>query len=147
MPPSGERPDRVPIFLRDLTLGLDVCDYTTPAVRSGPNGYDADKSARCVVETQRLLGHDCVVGGIHDLGLDVERLGGRAEFPERGIPLVATPALTVAGDIPSRGDLASVPLGAAARPPRAYSRGHDERACAGSCGLRLRPDAVVLAAS
>ena len=107
----GEKPDRVPIFLRDLTLGLDVCDYTTPEVCARPNGYDADKSARCVVETQRLLGHDCVVGGIHDLGLDVERFGGCVEFPERGIPFVARPAFTSADDIPDPGDLAAAPPG------------------------------------
>jgi len=107
----GEKPDQVPIFLRDLTLGLDVCDYTTPEVCAGPNGYDADKSARCVVETQRLLGHDCVVGGIHDLGLDVERFGGCVEFPERGIPFVARPAFTSADDIPDPGDLAAAPPG------------------------------------
>ena len=107
----GEKPDRVPIFLRDLTLGLDVCDYTTPEVCAGPNGYDADKSARCVVETQRLLGHDCVVGGIHDLGLDVERFGGRVEFPERGIPFVAQPAFASPGDVPDPGDLAAAPSG------------------------------------
>ena len=28
----SEKPDQVPIFLRDFTLGLDVCDYTTPEV-------------------------------------------------------------------------------------------------------------------
>jgi uroporphyrinogen decarboxylase len=94
----GEAADAVPIFLRDLTLGLDICDYTTPEVcAGGPNGaYDAEKSARCVVETQRLLGHDCVVGSIHDLGLDVDVLGGRVEFPERGIPYVAEPAFVKA---------------------------------------------------
>jgi len=94
----GERPDVVPIFLRDLTLGLDVCDYSTPEVcTGGPNGgYDAEKSARCVIETQRLLGHDCIVGSIHDLGLDVDLLGGRVDFPERGIPRVAQPAFPTA---------------------------------------------------
>src|SRR4030042_6653978 len=107
----GEKPDRVPIFLRDLTLGLDVCDYTTPEVCAGPDGYDAEKSARCVVETQRLLGHDCVVGGIHDLGLDVERFGGRVEFPERGIPFVARPAFASADGIPDLSDLAAAPSG------------------------------------
>jgi MtaA/CmuA family methyltransferase len=107
----GEKTDQVPIFLRDLTLGLDICDYTTPEVYAGPNGYDADKSARCMVETQRLLGHDCVVGGIHDLGLDVERFGGRVEFPERGIPFVAQPAFASARDMPDPGDLAAAPSG------------------------------------
>jgi uroporphyrinogen decarboxylase len=107
----GEKPDQVPIFLRDLTLGLDVCDYTTPEVCAGPNGYDADKSARCVVETRRLLGHDCVVGGIHDLGLDVERFGGRVEFPERGIPFVARSPFASAQDIPDPSDLAAAPAG------------------------------------
>ena len=94
----GERPDLTPVFLRDLTLGLDVCGFTTPEVcRGGPGGtYDAEKSARCIIETQRLLGHDCVVGSIHDLGLDVDVLGGRVEFPERGIPYVAEPAFPTA---------------------------------------------------
>jgi len=107
----GEKPDQVPIFLRDLTLGLDVCDYTTPEVCAGPNGYDADKSARCVVETQRLLGHDCVVGAIHDLGLDVERFGGRVEFPERGIPFIAQPAFSSASLLPDPSNLAAAPQG------------------------------------
>ena len=93
----GERPDMVPIFLRDLTLGLDVCGFTTPEVCAGPDGgYDAEKSARCVMETQRLLGHDCVVGSVHDLGIDADMLGGRVEFPERGIPRVATPPFSTA---------------------------------------------------
>ncbi|UCC67698.1 MAG: hypothetical protein JSV79_11345 [Armatimonadota bacterium] len=93
----GEQPDMVPVFLRDLTLGLDVCDFTTPEVCAGSDGgYDAEKSARCVIETQRLLGHDCVVGSVHDLGIDADMLGGRVEFPERGIPRVATPPFSTA---------------------------------------------------
>jgi MtaA/CmuA family methyltransferase len=96
----GERPDVVPIFLRDLTLGLDVCGFTTPEVCAGAEGgYDAEKSARCVIETQRLLGHDCVVGSVHDLGIDADMLGGRVEFPERGIPRVATPPFATAEGI------------------------------------------------
>jgi len=88
-----EQADRVPVFLRDLTLGLDVCDFTTPEVCTGgpDGGYHAEKSARCIIETQRLLGHDCVVGSIHDLGLDADVLGGRVEFPERGVPYVVEP--------------------------------------------------------
>jgi MtaA/CmuA family methyltransferase len=105
----GERCDTTPVFLRDLTLGLDVCDYTTPEVCAG--GYHPGKSARCIIETQRLLGHDCVVGGVHDLGLDVERFGGRVEFPERGIPFVAQPAFASAREIPDPGALAAAPPG------------------------------------
>jgi len=98
----GERPDVVPIFLRDLTLGLDVCGFTTPEVCAGPDGgYDAEKSARCVMETQRLLGHDCVVGSVHDLGIDADILGGRVEFPECGIPRVATPPFPTADAVAS----------------------------------------------
>lgn len=85
-----EPTDKTPIFLRDLTLGLDVCDYTTPEVCGG--GYNSEKAARAVIETQRLLGHDCVVGAIHDLGMDIDVLGGEVAFPERGIPYISRPA-------------------------------------------------------
>jgi MtaA/CmuA family methyltransferase len=97
----GEQPDTVPIFLRDLTLGLDVCHFTTPEVCAGGpgGGYDGEKSARCVIETHRLLGHDCVVGSIHDLAIDADLLGGRVEFPERGIPRVATPPFATANAV------------------------------------------------
>ncbi|MGC9316434.1 MAG: uroporphyrinogen decarboxylase family protein [Armatimonadota bacterium] len=81
----GERPDRVPIFLRDLTLGLDLCDFSTPQVSAG---YDADRAAEAVLTSRRRFHQDAVVGCIHDLGLDVEPLGGRVEFPERGIPFI-----------------------------------------------------------
>lgn len=80
------RPDRVPIFLRDLTLGLDLCDFTTPEVCVE---YHAAKAAEAVVTSQRRFHQDAVVGCIHDLGLDVEPLGGRVEFPRRGIPFVS----------------------------------------------------------
>lgn len=88
-----ETPERVPVFLRDLTLGLDVLDLSTPEVcAGGPGGiYHAGKSAAAVVACQRRFGHDCVVGSIQDLGLDAEALGGRTEFPERGIPRVVAP--------------------------------------------------------
>lgn len=87
-----EKTDRVPVFLRDLTLGLDICNFTTPEICAG--SYDAEKAAQAVIQTQRRLGHDCVVGGIHDLGLDVDTLGGRVEFPERGIPYIAEPGFS-----------------------------------------------------
>lgn len=86
----GTQPDRVPVFLRDLTLGMDVTGMTTPEVCSGGprGGYDGAKSARCVIECQRRFGHDCVVGSIQDLGMDAEALGGRVDFPKTGVPRI-----------------------------------------------------------
>ena len=88
----GQQPDTVPVFLRDLTLGMDITGYSTPEVcAGGPNGgYDAEKSAQSVVACWERFGHDCVVGSIQDLAMDVEALGGTSAFPERGIPRVAT---------------------------------------------------------
>jgi len=80
----------VPVFLRDLTLGMDLLDLTTPEVCAGSDngGYDGEKSANAIIACRRRFGHDCVVGSIHDLGLDVEPLGGRTDFPLRGVPRV-----------------------------------------------------------
>jgi MtaA/CmuA family methyltransferase len=43
--------------------------------------------------SRERFSQDAIVGYVHDLGFDAERLGGRVEFPERGIPRVATPPL------------------------------------------------------
>jgi MtaA/CmuA family methyltransferase len=83
---SGGVPDRVPVFLRDLTLGLDVTDLDTPTVCAGP--FDAELSARSVMAAQREIGHDAVVGSIQYCGMEVEMLGGEVMFPRRGIPSV-----------------------------------------------------------
>lgn len=83
---NSQIPDTVPVFPRDLTLGLDVLNYTTPEVCAG--SYDPVKSARSVIALQRILGHDAVVGAIHYMGMEVPPLGGKLTFPERGIPVV-----------------------------------------------------------
>ncbi len=83
---SGGVPDRVPVFLRDLTLGLDVTGLSTPEVCAG--AFDAEMSARSVIAAQRELGHDAVVGSIQYCGMEVEMLGGQVMFPPRGIPSV-----------------------------------------------------------
>jgi uroporphyrinogen decarboxylase len=87
---AGGRPDQVPVFLRDLTLGLDVAGFTTPEVcAGGPNGgYHASKSAQAVVTCWEKFRPDAMVGSIHDLGADVEALGGRTDFPEFGVPRI-----------------------------------------------------------
>lgn len=88
---SGGRPDRVPVFLRDLTLGLDATGYTTTEVCAG--AFDAEKSARSVIALQRMLGHDAVVGSIQFCGMEVEPMGGRLTFPVWGVPSILEPPL------------------------------------------------------
>ncbi len=90
---AGRKPDMVPVFLRDLTLGMEILGFSTPEVcAGGPNGgYHAEKSADAVIACWQRFGHDCVVGSIHDLALDVEALGGRTFFPPQGIPRVQDP--------------------------------------------------------
>lgn len=83
---EGEIPEVPPVFLRDLTLGLDESGYTTPEVCAG--NYDADKSAESVLALHQRLGQDAVVGCIHYVGLEIEALGGQVKYPERGIPSV-----------------------------------------------------------
>lgn len=81
-----ETPDLPPVFLRDLTLGLDQSGLTTPEVCAGD--YDARKAAESVLALHQRLGQDAVVGCIHYVGMEVEALGGEVRFPERGIPSV-----------------------------------------------------------
>lgn len=83
---GDEIPEVPPVFLRDLTLGLDETGYTTPEVCAG--AYDADKSARSVLALHERLGQDAVVGCIHYVGLEIGALGGQVKYPERGIPSV-----------------------------------------------------------
>jgi MtaA/CmuA family methyltransferase len=96
---AGGTPDQVPVFLRDLTLGLDVAGYSTPEVCAGR--FDAEKSSRAVIAAQRALGHDAVVGSIQFCGLEVAPLGGKLHFPELGIPTVTDPPFRTAEDIDS----------------------------------------------
>lgn len=93
----GGTPDRVPVFLRDLTLGLDVIDVPTPEVCAGR--FNAELSSKAVVATQRALGHDAVVGSIQFCGLETEMLGGKLNFPERGIPTIERPPFIEPGAV------------------------------------------------
>jgi MtaA/CmuA family methyltransferase len=79
-------PDAPPVFLRDLTLGLDETGYSTPEVCGG--AYDPCKAAGSVIALYHRLGQDAVVGCIHFVGMEVEALGGEVAYPERGIPSV-----------------------------------------------------------
>lgn len=83
---DGEMPEVPPIFLRDLTLGLDETGYSTPEVCAG--AYDAEKAAASVLALHGRLGQDAVVGCIHYVGLEIEALGGQVKYPDKGIPSV-----------------------------------------------------------
>ncbi|OKY77091.1 MAG: Methylcobalamin:coenzyme M methyltransferase MtbA [Candidatus Methanohalarchaeum thermophilum] len=87
---KGDKPDKVPVFSRDLTFPLDVVDYTTPEVCKGGAGgtFDAEKSAEAVIKSQEEIGHDVVLGSVWDLGLASDVYGGETKFPEYGIPRV-----------------------------------------------------------
>lgn len=83
-----EQSSYVPLFPRDLTLGLDSANASTDAV-FGQGRYDPELSAACVLSLQRRLASDCTVGCIFTYGL--EAFGGVTEFPPKGIPYVKVP--------------------------------------------------------
>lgn len=83
----GEGIGPTPIFLRDLTLGLDAAGITPREVFT--HGYDHVKSAKAVVAMQRFSGQDAVVGCIHSAAFIVEQFGGSMIYPEGAIPNVA----------------------------------------------------------
>lgn len=83
---SCQRPDRAPVFLRDLTLCLDESGYRTPEVCAGR--YDAEKAYRSIMALHRRLGQDAVVGCVHHVGLDIELMGGEVSYPDYGIPSI-----------------------------------------------------------
>ena len=92
----GENRLYVPLFPRDLTLGLDAIPVRTDEV-FGAGTYDSDLSARCVLALQDMLRSDCTVGCISTYGL--EAFGGLTKFPENGIPYVSGYAFADAEEI------------------------------------------------
>jgi len=78
-------PDRVPVFLRDLTLCLDQTGYSTPEVCAP---YNAVKASRSISALQSRLHQDAVVGCVHHVGLEIELLGGAVQYPPQGIPSI-----------------------------------------------------------
>lgn len=91
-----EQTEYVPLFPRDLTLGMDVFPVRTDEIFHDGT-YDADLSAKCVLALQDLLGSDCNVGCIFTYGL--EAFGGLTKFPENGIPYVSGYCLEDVGNL------------------------------------------------
>ncbi len=78
----GGLPARVPVFPRDLTLGLDVTGVPTTEVFGPP--YDPRASAAAILALQDAVGHDAVVGCI--FGCMVTGFGVELGIPEKGVP-------------------------------------------------------------
>lgn len=72
----------VPVFPRDLTLGLDITGAATTEVFGPP--YDPRASAEAILALQNAVGHDAVVGCI--FGCMVTGFGVELGIPEKGVP-------------------------------------------------------------
>ena len=79
-------PDRLPLFLRDFTLGLDHIGCRTTELFS--DRYDPALSSRSVSSFGRLTGQDAIVGCVHSPAFIAEQFGGTMRYPEQGIPMV-----------------------------------------------------------
>lgn len=85
----GEPHSSVPLYLFDVTLGMEVADIDTDSIFS--NGFDGILSARSLLALHRLLDTDAVNGSV--MWLDARLFGGRVCHPRKGIPHIVEPAL------------------------------------------------------
>lgn len=80
---------RIPMFLRDMTLGMDVLNVRTIDVIS-QDGFDAELSSDCIAAFQRMTGQDAVIGCTHSAAFLIEQFGGTMKYPEYGNPVPVT---------------------------------------------------------
>ena len=83
---EGGTPDRIPLFLRDFTLGLDNLDISTAEVIG--ERYNSELASRSVVSFGRMTGQDAIVGCVHTPAFIAEQFGGKMKYPEYGVPSV-----------------------------------------------------------
>ena len=79
---DSEPHDRVPIYLFDVTLGMEAAGIDTDVIYV--NGFDGEKSARSLLALQRYLGYDAVNGSTS--WFDNRVFGNDIVFPKKGIP-------------------------------------------------------------
>lgn len=89
-----------PVFLRDMTLCMDLADVDTDSVLS-KGRFDAGQSARCIVGFSRFTGQDAVIGCCHSPAFIVEQYGGEMKYPKRGITAPLTHPLNGMTDFSS----------------------------------------------
>ena len=82
---EGRGSDGVPMFIRDMTLGMDVTDVDTTDVFG--KTFDPELSAECITAFQRMTGQDAVIGCTHCAAFLIEQFGGTMKYPQRGIPV------------------------------------------------------------
>ena len=76
---------KVPLCIRDLTLGMDALNVPTDQVFG--KEYNSKLSAECVLALQDMVKHDVTMGCIFSYGL--EAIGGVTKYPADGIPYVS----------------------------------------------------------
>ena len=99
---NGDTSVPLPVFLRHLSLGMDVIGVRTTDIFNGD--FDHRLSAKAVIATQRRFEEDAVVGCIQSASLNSESFGGVVKYPEYGMPMMMTAPLE------GMTDLSSVPV-------------------------------------
>ena len=75
---------RVPVYLFDITLGMEVAGIDTDTIYV--NGFDGEKSARSLLALQKYLDYDAVNGSVS--WFDNRVYGNDVVFPKKGIPYI-----------------------------------------------------------
>lgn len=113
---KNEEHGYLPMFLRDLTLGMDLTGVRTTDVFT--KEYDHELSAASVKAFREFCGQDAVVGCIHSAAFNVEAFGGEMKYPEYGIPVPIKHPFENISEIP---DIPLEPKGKALGAVRSYS--------------------------
>ena len=108
--------DKMPIFMRDLTIGLDVIDVKTTDLFLPE--YDPKMSADAVVAFQKKTEQDAVVGCIHSAAFIIEQFGGVMKYTDYGIPNVVKHPFEKVIDVK---DYDAVPKGMSLKAMESYS--------------------------
>ena len=85
---EGKGNGSIPVFIRDMTLGMDVLDIDTTDVFG--ERFDPELSAECIAAFQRMTGQDAVIGCTHCAAFLIDQFGGEMKYPRRGIPVPLT---------------------------------------------------------
>jgi len=96
---NGDDSVPLPVFLRHLSLGMDIINVRTPDVFEGSFNYEL--SAKAIVATQRYFGEDATVGSIQSASLNSDVFGGEVKYPEYGMPMMMTAPLEGVKDVSS----------------------------------------------